>query len=107
MATPNAKRLKENVALQSKYKDDTSLRFGTSLRGSMRNALKDDGYGTIRSKGATAAADRVPTNPLRASKSSDAKMKARSEAASEERRESRGMAAGGKVKRGYGAARCK
>lgn len=102
--SPDAKRLKK----EEKLKDlDGSKIFGK------RSQLGpfDDGYGTSLSKGAAAAgskaakenvAEQLKINPYKTvgetSKSADAaRRKAQREAASEERREARGMKKGGVV----------
>lgn len=108
--TPNEKRLDEEKEL-----DKLSM-LGVDDRGSskLHRAFNGDGYGTSRSKSALAAgwkeSDRIY-------KSEDKRIvdvmgdkrprQAAREAAAEERRESRGYAKGGMVKRGYGKARCK
>jgi len=102
--TPDAKRLKE----EEKLKDlDGSRIFGERSR----LGPFGDGYGTSLSKGAAAAgskaakenvAEQLKINPYKTvgelSKPADvARRKAQREAASEERREARGMKKGGMV----------
>lgn len=109
--TPNEKRLAEEKDL-----DKLSM-FGLGRKADswLYRAVKGDGYGTSRSKGALAAGreegERIFRNEDRrvVDVMSDKRPRqAAREAAAEERRESRGYKKGGKVApRGWGKARYK